>query len=341
MARTKALCSIDVHNHVLQNEWFADLRKDHDRFVPELIEETSSSQKFSLKVGVSGIQARFIPETMFGLKKRRAELKRLRIDFQVLSAVPFLFFYDLPRESAVNLNRAQNEGIARVVRDYSDDFIGLCTVPLQDPSSAASELEHAVTNLGLKGVEIGSNINSVNLDDRSLWPFYKKVQELRVPIMVHPVSSGFRRLDRYYLGNFLGNPLETSIAISSIVFGGVLESFPRLKFYFVHGGGFVPYQRGRLSHGFKVRPEPKEIIKRDPEFYLKQIYFDSVLHYAPALEYLIKTHGANRILLGSDYPFDMKVSRPVDNVSDRNISAIDKARVLEENAAELFSMKLR
>ena len=340
MSRLSALRSIDVHNHVFQREWFEDLRKDHQRLLPELERESTTRKSFALKVGSSDIAARFVPDTIFDLKKRRAELKSLRIDVQVLSAVPFLFFYDLPSEVALQFTRAQNEGIARIVRDYSDEFVGLSCVPLQDPELAVSELERSVKHLGLKGVEIGSNINGLTLDDRSLWPFYRKAQDLGVPIMVHPVGSGVSRLGKYYLGNFLGNPLETSIAVSSVVFGGALKSFPRLKFYFVHGGGFIPYQRGRLSHGFKVRPEPKEIISVDPEYYLDKIYFDSVLHYPQALEFLVRTHGSGKVLLGSDYPFDMRLPNPVDSIRNLKLSDTAKSEVISKNAAEMFKLNL-
>ncbi len=220
-------------------------------------------------------------------------------------------------------------------------FVGLATVPLQDPQAAADELERAMNILEMKGVEISSNVNGKNLDALELWPFYEKAQELEAFIFVHPTNvAGIDRMPKYHLRNLIGNPLDTSLAIASLIFGGVLENFPKLKFCFAHAGGFIPYQLGRLEHGYKVRPESKEIISKPPSEYFKLLYFDTITHYTPALKYLIERVGSDRVLLGSDYPFDMADPDPVSTVNSlESISHVERREVLSENAAQLLRIR--
>jgi aminocarboxymuconate-semialdehyde decarboxylase len=191
----------------------------------------------------------------------------------------------------------------------------------------------------MRGIEIGSNINGKYLDDPDLWPFYEKAQRLGTFIFVHPINvAGLERMQKYHLRNLIGNPLDTSLAIASIIFGGVLESFPRLKFCFAHAGGFTPYQQGRLERGYHVRSECKTISK-PPIEYIKLLYFDTITHYAPALSYLIETVGSDHVLMGSDYPFDMGDPNPVSTVKDlKTISNPEKRKVLGKNAIRLLNL---
>lgn len=286
--------------------------------------------------------ARYQPSTIYRLsiynpEMRIRDMEETGVAIQALSVRP-RFGYELDSEIAVVISRAQNEMIAKLVSKYPDRFVGLATVPLQDPQVAADELDRAMIILDMKGVEIGSNVNGKNLDAPELWPFYEKAQELEAFIFVHPTNvAGIDRMQKYHLGNLIGNPLDTSLAIASLIFGGVLESFPRLKFCFAHAGGFAPYQRGRLEHGFKVRPEGKEVISKPPSEYFKLLYFDTITHYTPALRYLIESVGSDHVLLGSDYPFDMADPDPVSTVNClESISSIEKRKVLGENAAKLL-----
>jgi mannose-6-phosphate isomerase-like protein (cupin superfamily) len=166
----------------------------------------------------------------------------------------------------------------------------------------------------MKGVEIATDVNGKNLDWPELWPFYARAEKLDAFVLVHPgVPPGAAQMGDYSLFNLIGYPFVTSLAAASLVFGGVLEDFPRLKFCFAHGGGFIPYQRGRLEHGYRVKPECRRKIPRPPSDYLNLLYFDTVTHYLPALEYLIRTAGVDNVLLGSDYPFDVRDSDPVNS----------------------------
>jgi aminocarboxymuconate-semialdehyde decarboxylase len=215
-------------------------------------------------------------------------------------------------------------------------------VPLQDAEAAAEELERAVQVNGMVGVQIGANVNGMNLDDPSLLPFFQVAEKLQAPIFIHPDNvPALDRIPRYNLRNFIGNPLDTTIAAASLIFGGVLERFPNLKVCLAHGGGFVPYQRGRFARGFKVREEAKLRISRPPDDYLSRMYFDTVIHFEPALRYMVETCGARRVVMGSDYPAAMGDPEPVQFVASSRLKEEEKKLVLSENARELFRLDLK
>ena len=208
---------------------------------------------------------------------------------------------------------------------------------------AMKELDRAVNELGLSGVQILTNINGRDLDDPELMPFYEEVEKLDVPVFIHPLGvAGAERMKKYYLANLIGNPLDTTLAAAHIIFGGVLEKFPGLKFCLAHGGGNLPYIRGRLEHGYEVRPECKVAIQQPPSHYLPLMYFETITHFLPALDYLITSVGADKVMLGTDYPHDMADSQPVVTVQSLDgISDEDKERILGDNAARLFKLYLR
>jgi aminocarboxymuconate-semialdehyde decarboxylase len=192
--------------------------------------------------------------------------------------------------------------------------------------------------LGLKGCQIGSNINGTNLDDPALAPLWKAADELSAFIMVHPTQvAGADRLKSYYLANLIGNPLDTTIAAASLVFGGVIERYPAIKFFMVHGGGFAPYQAGRWSHGWEVRAEPKVNLKVPPDAAIGRLYFDTILHGKPALEFLVATFGASHVLLGSDYPYDMGTLECARQVRALSIPEADRATILGGLALDLLA----
>jgi aminocarboxymuconate-semialdehyde decarboxylase len=195
-------------------------------------------------------------------------------------------------------------------------------------------------NLGMKGVQISTDVNGKNLDSHELRPFYEKAQELGAFILCHPNNPpGMEIMKKYHLHNLVGLPFRTSLAIASLIFGGVLKYLPGLKFCFSHAGGFAPFQRGRWEHGYRVRPECKEFISNPPSEYFKLLYFDTVTHYVPALKYLIESVGSERVLLGSDYPFDMADPNPVATVNSvESISPTEREMVLGRNAVRLLGI---
>ncbi|MCZ6790107.1 MAG: amidohydrolase family protein [Chloroflexi bacterium] len=271
---------------------------------------------------------------MTDLDRRLLDMDAMGVDIQAIS--PWLGF--LNRDPAIA--HRVNDGIAQAVDLHSDRLVGLAAVPISSPAEAAAELERAVKELGLRGVEIGSNVGGKNLDARELAPFYAKVQELDVPVFIHPVAVlGMDRLQSYHLGNLIGNPTDTAVAAACLIFGGVLKEFPRLKFYLAHGGGSCPYLRGRWEHGWHVREDVRIAIKSPPSEYFKLLYFDSLVHSPAALSYLVDSVGAERVMLGTDYPFDMGDHDPIRSVDSlSNLSDGQREMVIGGNAAALLKI---
>jgi aminocarboxymuconate-semialdehyde decarboxylase len=210
---------------------------------------------------------------------------------------------------------------------------------MQAPEKAAAELRRAMTSLGLRGAMIGSNVGGKNLDDPSFEPLWAAAAELDAFFMIHPGNvAGMDRLRSYYLNNLIGNPVDTTIAAACLIFGGVLERHPNFKPVMVHGGGFTPYQGGRWVHGWHVRPEPKVHLKHSPEKYLDRFRYDTICHSKPSLEFLIATAGADRVFLGSDYPYDMGMMDCVQHVRSLDIAAADRDAILGGHAASLLGL---
>ena len=309
---------IDMHAHVFAEDALGRLRKSYGRHVPSL---TLNQPEF------------------YDAKRRIALMDEHGVDVQVLSVTPGNFCYSAPPEAGVAISRAQNDAIHEMVTGNPGRFIGSATVPLQDVEAAQQELDRAVKDLDFTSVEIGTNVNGVNLDSPTLEPFFSKAETLGVPIIVHPINNaGADRMTRYYLGNIVGNPMETTLAIGSIIFGGVLERHKRLRFCWAHGGGFFPYQIGRFDHGYKVREEARANIRKPPSEYLGAMYFDTVTHGEPALSFLVKRMGADRVLFGTDFPWDMGEYDSIPMISEMSsLSEGEKTRVFEENSAKLFN----
>ncbi len=237
---------------------------------------------------------------------RLLEMDKMGIDIQALSVAPPQYYYWADPELGRRLARMQNEHLAELVAGHPDRFVGLATVPLQDVAASVAELEYGVTELGFRGAEICTNVNGSDLDDRRFRPFFAKAAELDVVVLLHP--HGFTQGDRlmdYYLSNVIGNPLDSTVALTRIIHGGVLEEFPSLKLCLVHGGGYLPFYSSRMDHAYHERPEGRHHITRPPSSYLAQVYVDSVVYDAPHLKFLIEQMGADHVMLGTDYPYDM------------------------------------
>jgi len=256
---------------------------------------------------------------------------------QVLSVCPQTFVYAQPPAVAAAFARVQNEQLAKLVKARPDRFLAIATLPMQAPKLAADELRHAMRVLGLRGMQIGSNIAGKNLDDPELEPVWATAAELDAFILLHPINvAGMDRLGSYYLNNLIGNPLDTTIAAACLVFSGVLERHPSLKICLAHGGGFVPYQAGRFVHGWQVRTEPKKNLPKPPTDSLERFYFDTIVHSKDVLEFLVGNAGADRVLLGSDYPFDMGMPDGVLQVRGLSIPASDQTAILGGRARALL-----
>jgi aminocarboxymuconate-semialdehyde decarboxylase len=210
---------------------------------------------------------------------------------------------------------------------------------MQDPPGAAAELERAVTELGLRGAAICTHVNGVDLDQRRFRVVFETAARLGAPIFLHPQNAGdVSRLEQYHLWNLLGFPMESAVAVSRLVMGGVFEALPGLRIVLAHGGGFFPYQLGRLDHGYASREELRARLPRPPSAYLEQIYADSLIHDGRALRFLLDRFGADHVVLGSDYPFDMGCEAPVDAVRDLGLAPEAERAVLGGTLARLLGV---
>lgn len=278
---------------------------------------------------------------LFDVDLRLYHMSQMGIDVQALAVPPFMYFYAADPQTGLAYAQKLNNAIAKVVESHEDRFIGLATVPLQDPPQAVRELERAVHSLGMKGVEIGSNVNGKNLDEPEFRPFFAKAEELDIPIFIHPhYVLAPARLSRYHLGNLIGNPTDTTVAVASLIFGGVMEEFPRLKVYLAHAGGCVPYICGRWEHGWRNNVTAHQALQRPPSYYLGRFCYDTIAHSPESLTFLIKRMGADKVMLGTDYPFDMGDYQPVQHVEGlTEVPLQDRQRIIEENAPRLFNLK--
>ncbi len=207
-------------------------------------------------------------------------------------------------------------------------------MPLQEPALAVGELERAVKELGLRGVEICTNVAGAELSEERFRPFFAKVQELDVVIFMHPngFTHGQRLADHYFI-NIIGNPLDSTVAVHHLIFGGVLEAYPKLKIVVAHGGGFLPAYSGRIDHGHRARPDARRVITKKPTSYLKKLYYDTIVFTHHQLEYLAELWGADHLLLGTDYPYDMALPKAVNFVETADLSGADRAAILGGTAA--------
>lgn len=326
---------IDMHAHCVPRDCFNMIDEDGRPFGPT-IEKDADGREIMIAEGMNlGPIVSLIADPEIRIK----EMDRTGIDMQAISMTPTSLYDNLPPDRGLRLCCRYNDCLAGWVKNYPDRFAGLASLPMQDISLAVGELERAVNVLGFRGVQIISNINGKNLDNREIWPFYAKVQALNVPIFVHPWQvAGLERMQKYFLANTVGNPAETALAIGSIIFGGVLEEFPRLKLVFAHAGGAAPYIRGRWEHGYRSVKECRSIPK-PPSEYFKLIYCDTVVHSPAALAYLVQEIGADKIALGTDYPFEMGDLDPVHTIRWAHISAADKETIMERTAARLLNIK--
>ena len=262
------------------------------------------------------------------------------IDMQVLSPAGSYFFYWMAAADSLEYARWLNDRLADAAAKFPRRFVALASVPMQEPLRAAAELERVVSRLGFRGAEIASNINGRYLDDPALEPFWQAAQALDAVIFIHPNQVvGAERMKDYNLTNLIGNPTDTSLAVAKLIFSGILERFPRLALLLAHAGGFLPYTWGRLDRGYTIQNSGKRNISKAPSDYVKLLYFDTITHSPMALQYLIGNFGADRVLLGSDYPYDMGDPEPLTSLSSSHLDPTQMQQVAGANARKLFHIE--
>ena len=271
-----------------------------------------------------------------------ADMDSAQISMAAISSAPPTLSYWAEAGAAGELASRLNESIAERVAEYPGRFLGLATVPLQDIAASVAEAKRAINELGLHGFQIGSNVDGKNLSHPDYYPLFETIAELDAPVFVHPyIPAGEERMQDYYLHNLLGMVAETGLAIASVIYGGILERWPNLKIIFAHAGGVFPYVVGRMDHGYKVRSqECAAAIPHPPGHYLRQVYFDCMSFHPLALRYLVDMVGADHVMIGSDYPFDMgPIGGPVAEVlANPHLSDEEKEQICGKTAAALFGL---
>ncbi len=324
---------IDAHTHVLTEAMIDRIARDVPSLAPKL---TRGSDDHGI-LEILDVKQNPFPRGAWDLERRFADMACQGSDMHVICNVPHTFLYEADAGAAATVAEIQNEAIAALVAAHPTRFIGMATAAMQDPVGAAATLERAVTTHGLRGVHLGSNIRGENLDDPGLDAVWEVMDRHGLYVLVHPHKVvAAQRMKSYYLTNLIGNPLETTIAAASLVFGGVIERYPGINFCLSHGGGFVPYQAGRFRHGWAVRAEPKARLKGDPADSIDRLLHDSITHDPATLGFLLSQVGAARVTYGTDYPFDMGTETGVADLAAATPDPATRAAVLEGNARRLL-----
>jgi aminocarboxymuconate-semialdehyde decarboxylase len=281
------------------------------------------------------------PRARWTPQERLADMDSLGVDVHVVS--PYVGFYNYHLDAAVALatSRATNDEISDMVRTWPKRFAGLGTVPMQDVKTATAELERCMTQLGLKGVEINDHVNGRTLEATEFRPFWRAAEQMGAVVFFHQGGETLvtPRSNRYHLPNTIGNLVDRAVTFATLVHGGVMDAHPDLKIVLGHGGGYTCYGIGRMDHGWQVRAEAREHIARPPSAYLRKFYYDCIVYTEPALRFLIDTVGVDRVVFGTDWPYDMALDWPVAWILGmQSLTHEEKEAILGKNLERLLGL---
>jgi aminocarboxymuconate-semialdehyde decarboxylase len=327
--------AIDIHAHFFPERYLELIERAGAPFGSSI----DRSNPRGPVIVMRGSRTPPLDPTYWDLDRRRRAMDKHGVAMHALSlTVPMVYFAD--GELGQRLAEAVNDAMSEAHRAFPDRFVGCATLPMQDPKRALAELDRAAALPGIKAVYLGTNVNARELSDAAFAPIFAACETRRLPILLHPLNViGAARLNAFYLSNLLGNPFDTAVAAAHLVFGGVLDRHPRLQVCLPHAGGALPYLVGRLQHGQRVRPENQKAAKKPFSAYLRRFTYDTISHAPESMRYLIDLVGAERVMLGSDYCFDMGPARPRDIVDKQlRLSATDRARILSGNARRLLGL---
>jgi aminocarboxymuconate-semialdehyde decarboxylase len=335
--------SIDIHAHFVDPAAIDSMGLLAPEFAPA-IHRRDDAWFIDLPAGIvrshpNGV-TRALPTGLVNVERRLDDMDAQRVDVQAISGYTWLNFYALPGNLAAELHRVHNDGMLRTVHEHPDRLLAIPGLPMQDPARSVSEIERFASDTSVVAVGIGTNIDGVDLDDPRFEPVWEALDHHNLPVLVHPpgLIAGADRMRRYHLINLIGNPVDSTIAIASVIFSGLLDRYRNLRFCFVHGGGFAPYQAGRWDHGWEVRPEAREHICSNPTGYLRRCFFDSLTHDPVALGFLGQQVGWGQVMLGTDYPWDMSTTTPLDDLDAAGADPHQRHLVTAANAGRFLRM---
>jgi len=339
-ARTKQALSasgarpIDTHAHYYPQSFLDLIAEEGKRFKADY---RMASEGFYVNSPAGSIGP--LPTKIIDLKQRLADMDEQGVSIQALSlTTPMVNWADA--DFSLKLSRTWNDAASEAHNAYPDRLAALMILPMLDPDRAIDELNRAAKLPGMRGVYVGTNVNNRDLDDPLFEPILAKIEQLNLPVFLHPLQTvGGERTKPWYLSNLLGNPFDAAIAACHLIFGGVLDRHPKLQICLPHGGGALPMLIGRIDHGAQVRAEIKPLrLPQPPSAYMQRFTYDTIVHSKPAMEFLIREVGAERILLGSDYCFDMGYDRPVQFLEQINLTTAQRKMILGGNAARLLKL---
>jgi aminocarboxymuconate-semialdehyde decarboxylase len=328
--------TIDAHCHVAVPR-VAEIVAPHLKQSTDPLVQNSTPETQALMAK----QAADIRSRISTTDERFAAMDEMGVDMQLVCPAPPQIYYSLPVDVGIEATRALNDGIADYVGKHKDRLVALGGVPMQDGVEAAKELERGMKQLGFKGVEVLTNVNGKELSDPVFAPFWKKAEELDALVFIHP--TGFtqpQRFARFYFNNVIGNPLDTTVALHYLIFDGVFERHPRLRVLAAHGGGFIGAYSGRIDHAWGARSDAHGELPNPPTFYLRRnVYFDTVVFTALQLEALVQTFGADRVIMGTDYPFDMLEFDPIGHINSvATFDGATRAAICGGNAKKILGI---